>query len=81
MINFEHIMNMATREAAHNAARRFSEKSEPTDFEQSLDPEDKELIEQNKTNIILMEEMVKAGLKHYHKALEQEIRNKSRLSF
>ncbi|MEK3867688.1 hypothetical protein MHH60_29920 [Paenibacillus sp. FSL H7-0716] len=80
MLNFDSIMNLARREATYNAAQRLSKK-ENNPLVENLEPELKELTEQNELTIILIEEIVKSGLKQYHKAVQDEEQRKSRTSF
>ncbi|ETK30376.1 hypothetical protein [Paenibacillus larvae] len=81
MINFDSIMNFATREAQERTIKRFKESSSNESFSGSLDPEMKDLIEENKFTIILIEEMTKAALKHYHNAIKNEQLQKVRTKF
>lgn len=77
MINFDSIMNIAKDQAFYNAAQRITENSQDSRLPK-LEPEMQELVDQNRINIILIEEMVKAALMQYHKTLEQEERRASR---
>lgn len=65
MIDFDNIINAARSEALDAFMKRVisGEASE----DKNLDPEVRDLLSQNKINIILVEEMVKSALKHYHK--------------
>lgn len=72
-MNFDKIMNIATHEALGKAAKRIADKDH-CESSSGLDPNMKDILEVNKINIIMIEEMVKAGLKQYHKALGSEVK-------
>ncbi|MMZ47195.1 hypothetical protein D1872_88300 [compost metagenome] len=76
MLDFDKIMNFTVKEATYKAAHRI--KDQEKDFlTEMLDPEMKQIVEQNHLTFIIIEEMVKAGLKQYHEALQLDNASKS----
>lgn len=80
-MNFDEIKRVAFEKSSEAIAKRFvQEKNEPKNELSRLleeqDPEMAKLVSEQKTNIIIIEEMMSAMLEEYHKALTAQLKER-----
>jgi hypothetical protein len=78
MVSFDLIMRLATDEATLKVSHRLKDEPIESTFTDDLDPEMQQLIKENRINLIVMQEMIKAALKHYHQEVERETQRQIR---